>query len=369
MVFDDFEQCVAYIKDKAFVNIYLAGAGQYGEIVHHILEKSDIDITGYIDKKKTGNLNNKKIYDYQSFDIHADCFILTSYIWREELRSQIVTSGVDTEKIISFSNQDIFYKEIGKEFDYKSYTDRNKKFKDLYQGKRCFVIGNGPSLTVEDLDKIKGEFSIACNSIINIYKMTKWRPAFYFCWDNDYCKFIMKKREDMKYLCDNCENLFTSLGAEAIKYRDDKEFDRLHYVKAMHKYEAGEQGLPLFSADCSDAVYGAGVSAYPMIQLAAYTGVSEIYLLGMDNVYSNTLRNQKRVTHDVRNYNEIIEKADEAYFEYLGEKPQFYIDEDLVEKGYLAVEKYCRANHIRIYNATRGGALEIFPRVDLDKLI
>ena len=46
-------------------------------------------------------------------------------------------------------------------------TNRNRKYygsndsmimqslKDKYQGERCFIVGNGPSLTVKDLDKLK----------------------------------------------------------------------------------------------------------------------------------------------------------------------------------------------------------------------
>ena len=40
-----------------------------------------------------------------------------------------------------------------------------RKNKGIYHGQRCFIIGNGPSLTIADLDRINGEFSIASNSI------------------------------------------------------------------------------------------------------------------------------------------------------------------------------------------------------------
>ena len=46
--------------------------------------------------------------------------------------------------------------------------------------KRCFIIGNGPSLTPEDLDVLaeQNEFCIGSNMIHKIYGKTKWRPDY-----------------------------------------------------------------------------------------------------------------------------------------------------------------------------------------------
>ena len=35
---------------------------------------------------------------------------------------------------------------------------------------------------------------------------------------------------------------------------------------------------------------------------------------------------------------------------------------------YVAMQKHCDARGIKVYNATRGGKLEVFPRVDFDTL-
>ena len=53
-------------------------------------------------------------------------------------------------------------------------------FKGKYAGKRCFIIGNGPSLRMEDLDRLqeKGEICFGLNVIHKAYENTKWRPDF-----------------------------------------------------------------------------------------------------------------------------------------------------------------------------------------------
>ena len=51
--------------------------------------------------------------------------------------------------------------------------------KDIHKGKRGFVIGNGPSLKIEDLDNLNNEITIASNKIYLAFEETKWRPKFY----------------------------------------------------------------------------------------------------------------------------------------------------------------------------------------------
>ena len=41
---------------------------------------------------------------------------------------------------------------------------------------------------------------------------------------------------------------------------------------------------------------------------------------------------------------------------------------DLIMKGYICAKRFCDEHGIKIYNATRGGKLEVFPRVDFDEV-
>ncbi|MCC8155583.1 MAG: hypothetical protein LIP01_16240 [Tannerellaceae bacterium] len=53
-------------------------------------------------------------------------------------------------------------------------------FKDTKIGKRCFIVGNGPSLAIDDLNMIAGEDSFASNGIFGLLDKTVWRPTYYF---------------------------------------------------------------------------------------------------------------------------------------------------------------------------------------------
>ena len=57
--------------------------------------------------------------------------------------------------------------------------------RDTHKGERCFVIGNGPSLTPADLDILaeKMVFCFAVNRIYKMYPKTVWRPSIYMTLD------------------------------------------------------------------------------------------------------------------------------------------------------------------------------------------
>ena len=54
-------------------------------------------------------------------------------------------------------------------FPVTANDQKQAAFKDEDKGERCFVIGNGPSLGVSDLDRLRGETTFAAKKI--------WRPC------------------------------------------------------------------------------------------------------------------------------------------------------------------------------------------------
>ncbi|MCL5269955.1 MAG: hypothetical protein M1457_05215, partial [bacterium] len=50
--------------------------------------------------------------------------------------------------------------------------------RDRHRGRRCFVIGNGPSLTLADLERLRGDVTIAANKIYLAFPRVAWRPTY-----------------------------------------------------------------------------------------------------------------------------------------------------------------------------------------------
>lgn len=227
--------------------------------------------------------------------------------------------------------------------------------KDKYKGKRCFVICNGPSLKPEDLTKIheNDDISIAMNMIARIYDKTSWRPTFLSATDD--CVFNPLNKE----LVENCE-----CGI--------KLYDRKRYLKSLHakgnivymQFNESRKLLdnPEFDIDVTKPLPSIGTSTYSMIELAGFLGCKEIYLLGCDMSYAVNLNRDGSITYNDSGQNHFYAKEQDQ-MTHIKPAPTWEL-----QTAFDAAEKLSNKFGIKIYNATRGGKLESFERVDFDTL-
>lgn len=102
-------------------------------------------------------------------------------------------------------------------------------------------------------------------------------------------------------------------------------------------------------------------------------GFREIILLGMDcTATREVLKDGTIIENNVVNHMAEIEELskeekDVYYNNYKGESYFFLLDD--VFAFYRKTKKYADEHGIKIYNATRGGKLEIFERVDLENVL
>lgn len=221
-----------------------------------------------------------------------------------------------------------------------------KALKDINAGKRCFIIGNGPSLTVRDLEKLTNEDCFAMNYIFKIFRKTKWRPNYYITQDafGVPCEYINTI---------GINNLFIGVSYRRKNKRINK--NAIFFYNAIQPFSKNVS----FSDNASKIIYDSGTVTYSAIQIAVYMGYSEIYLIGVDTDFALKLD---------KNGNIIKGNIHSSHF-YQDEFPdQVIYNEEMILKGYLSAKKYCDSKGIKIMNATRGGKLEIFDRIDLDSL-
>lgn len=254
------------------------------------------------------------------------------------------------------------FHKMRKKFEATHYSDKIQKFKGSYVGKRCFIIGNGPSLKSEDLEKIRGEYAFAANRIHLLYDKTGWRPTFYMCQDKH---MLQSEQETIASFTENVFIGFNSMITYGISLANATAYllDDRAYLWRM-------KNMP-FSDDCANSVIDASTVTYSSMQLAIYMGFTEIYLLGVDHKYAHTLDKNKRITYDPTVKQYFDDAYRNAYTKFEKEKGTILAvyDMEAVNNAYECA-KYSAENHnSRIYNATRGGELEIFDRVDFDTLI
>lgn len=227
--------------------------------------------------------------------------------------------------------------------------------KGIHEGKRCFIIGNGPSLCVSDLDMLKGEYTFAANRIFTIFDKTKWRPTYYVSIDDK----ILKEHQN------NFSNY--DLGHMFLSYRDctihapSNALTRIYYGFLTLDVNSNlyERDSMYISEDVSDHLCDGQTVTFASIQLAIYMGFKEIYLIGVDHNYSISLEAGGKVR---------IDKTVHDYFDN-NVKPEYPSNPHASQHAYTIAREYCDTHGIKIFNATRGGKLEVFERVDFDELM
>ena len=226
-----------------------------------------------------------------------------------------------------------------------------KEFKNKHFGETCFIIGTGPSLKHEDLFKIRdlGFITFAPNRIYEICDSTGWQPTYYICQDHNIIRAFHDKIKMIKskfsFLPINHKDLFAS---PKMKYFVLRERD--YYP-----------GLPKFSKDVPKRLDQGYTVTYGAIQMAAYMGFKTIILLGIDHNYS-VYRDAKG--RPVRQSNRDSDYT--AGMTHYMTKDTFPRIEEST-RAYEKAEKISKKLGVKIYNATRGGKLEAFERIDIDE--
>ncbi|WP_156922967.1 hypothetical protein [Eubacterium xylanophilum] len=226
-----------------------------------------------------------------------------------------------------------------------------RKYKDIHKGKRIWIVGLGSSLDISDLNKLHDnhEICISSNKVHKLYSMTDWRPDYVGL--TDYLLIKNSLEEIYK------NNIGRLLVADLYHSFDIDYDDRFEY---FHLYRGGRKqprGYKLdFSTDLEQMTYGGykTVTYDFCMQFARYLGASEIIMIGCDYNY------EKDQNHMVKDY------YSDAELEKLNKQNH---DVQSIVEFFNEVDKYSRENGFRIYNATRGGMIEAFERVDFDSII
>lgn len=256
------------------------------------------------------------------------------------------------------SDLNMYLKFIGRNFlkiSGLSFLNKNMremhKFKNIHKGERCFITCTGPSLTISDLNLLKNEITFGVNSITKAYPLTDWRPTYYVLVDA-YAYGEILKKEDV-YGGKFCEkDAFLHYRINPKTKNGNEHYCLINYSNHW-KYRM-DKGIIKICDDPAVGIFDCFTVTNMAITLAAYMGFKDIYILGADATY------KLEKTHFI-----------EGEWEKIHKKAQrglaLAVQRSMV--GYIKIKQHYNKKGINIYNATRGGMLEIFPRVDLDEIL
>lgn len=225
-----------------------------------------------------------------------------------------------------------------------SHQSEMKKYKNIYSEQTCFIVATGPSLTLEDLELLKGQHCISVNSIVKTFDKTTWRPDYLVV--SDPIPFAALKdyihEKDFK-------QIFLAEGIG--DYEENTTRFRLYnYQRA--KCQANGTFLHKLYPDNNFDNYFVNTPScvFSAIQLAYYMGFRRIYLLGQDCSFGKGMDHSSVASVKYK----VDPKSKDA---------------DNIMDVFCNFKEWADNNGLEIYNATRGGYLEVFPRVTLEDAV
>lgn len=214
-----------------------------------------------------------------------------------------------------------------------------------YSGERCFVIGNGPSLRNTDLSRLRHEFTFGMNRIYMAFADMGFQTSF-FVSINDLV--IEQTAKDIQKL--KMPRFIAWHSHRWLQPEDDLFFLYTTYTG------------PKFSKNITGRIWEGATVTFVALQIAYYLGFKEVILIGVDHSFATKGKPNQMV----------VSKGDDpnhfhpAYFGkgFRWQLPDLETSEMAYRMAKLAYEKDGR----KIIDATVGGKLTIFPKIDYNQL-
>ena len=214
-----------------------------------------------------------------------------------------------------------------------------------------FILGNGPSIQLEDLNNAAKFPCLAVNRFHLSYKFHNLRPRATFCIDpqviDDHIIDIQANCSSPLYVPKQFAwRVFKKIGfkSKSIQYFPFDRGDKPLRFSSNFSHFSGNGASVIFTA----------------IQYAASQKVTDIYLYGIDHNFEINVLDDKGMVIDQGEDNHFIKG-----YRKCGGK-WFPPDMKRIESSFKLARRECDALRIKIWNTTRGGSLEIFDRIDFD---
>ena len=154
------------------------------------------------------------------------------------------------------------------------FNKKIKKLKNKELGKDIYILANAPSIKELDLSLLKDKVTIGMNANPLLEKEFGFVSPYYVVSDQRFLNHPQKREMATSML--NSKTIRV-LRAE-LKENDENVVNDTYYVKAI-----GKTG---FSFNLQKGYYFGVTTTMLAIQLAAYLGAKNIYILGMDLKYN-----------------------------------------------------------------------------------
>ena len=217
-----------------------------------------------------------------------------------------------------------------------------KSMRDRHAGERCVIVGNGPSLREMDLSPLQSEVTFGLNRGYLLFQELGFAPTYLVAVNVNVVDQFAGE------ILAQPSTTFVSWHTRRFLPRDHRAI----LVRPMRG--------PLFSTDPARGIWNGATVTYAALQLAYHMGFSEVILIGVDHSFTTPGPAHQLVTSSGDDPNHF----DPSYF---GKGVRWELPNlPLSEVAYELARQAFEADGRRIVDATLGGKLTVFPKVELE---
>jgi hypothetical protein len=218
-------------------------------------------------------------------------------------------------------------------------------YQDAHRGQRAFIIGNGPSLKETDLSKLNHEITFGMNRIYLLFPEIGFTTT-YFLSVNDLV--VEQCAEDINAL--SIPKFLSWRSRHVIQPEQNT-----HYLYTTYTG-------PRFCSDARKRLWEGATVTFVALQLAYFMGFDQVILIGVDHNFVSQGRPNTTVVSNG-------DDPDHFHPKYFGKGFRWQLpDLETSEIAYqMAREAYERAGR-QVIDATVGGKLTVFPKIDYNSL-
>ena len=218
---------------------------------------------------------------------------------------------------------------------------------EQFHNQDCLIVGNGPSLNKTELERINMP-SLGMNKINLLFDKTDWRPDAVVCVNG------LVIRQNSEFF--NSTNIPLILPVKAL-YLGIKKRPNIIFVK-FSKYD-------IFKSDISKTIGEGSTVTYTCMQIAAFSNVKSINIVGVDHTFNNNKSSRNRA-----NEIEILEGDDQNHFDpnYFKNMSWGIPDLDSSEIQYAQALKYFTKKNIPVTDYTIEGKCNVFKKRPIEEI-
>ena len=222
--------------------------------------------------------------------------------------------------------------------------------KNIHCGQRCFIIGNGPSLRQTDLTKLRGEYTFGMNRIYILFPDLGFTTTYFLSINDliiEQCAGEIMALPMPKFLTWRSHHLFLP---ETCQRADVPTFLYTTYTG------------PKFARNVAGRLWEGATVTYVALQLAFHMGFEQTILIGVDHNFVTTGDANKTITSQGDDPNHFAPN-------YFGKGFRWQLpDLETSERAYRMAKAAYEADGRQVLDATVGGKLTVFTKVDYASL-